>query len=61
MQPPTVREVIRRLEQEGWVLERQKGGRRIFKRDGVTIPVHGKDGDTLTPGTYASIRRIAGW
>ena len=61
MQPPTVREVIARLEKEGWELARFKGGRRVYRKDGKTVTIHGKDGDTLTPGTYGAIKRQACW
>ena len=61
MQPPTVREVIRRLKSEGWVLDHTTGDHRIFRRDGKVIPVAGKESDHLDRGTYGSIRRRAGW
>lgn len=62
MQPPTVREVISRLKREGWRKIRQNGtSHRIFAKDGRTIPVAGKPGEHLDRGTYASIKRMAGW
>lgn len=57
-----VREVIRRLEAEGYELLRQKGSHRQFRSpDGsrvITVP--GKSADTMKPGTLASIRRATG-
>jgi len=52
-----VREVIRRLEGDGWYLLRTKGSHRQFKhptkRGRVTVP--GKSNDDLAPGTLKSI------
>ncbi|MGH9072881.1 MAG: type II toxin-antitoxin system HicA family toxin [Acidimicrobiales bacterium] len=61
--PVKVREVIRRLERDGWRLDRQVGGHRQYRhavRPG-TVTVPGNLGDDLAPGTLASIRRQAGW
>ncbi len=61
--PPKVREVIRRLEQEGWVLKTTRGSHRNYvhpTRPGkVTVP--GKLSADVPPGTWASIQRQAGW
>jgi predicted RNA binding protein YcfA (HicA-like mRNA interferase family) len=59
----TSREVIKRLEGEGWREVRQVGGHKQFKhslKSGlVTVPVHGsKD---IPKKTLASIARQAGW
>lgn len=62
MQPPTVREVISRLESEGWVLLRQNGtSHRVFGCNGRMVVVAGKLGEHLPRGTYSSIKREAGW
>ena len=57
-----VRDVIRRLEKDGWVKIAQKGSHRQFKhptKSGkVTVP--GKASDDLPEGTYRSILRQAG-
>jgi len=57
-----VRDVIRRLEREGWIKVAQKGSHRQFKhpiKSGkVTVP--GKESEDLTEGTYKSILRQAG-
>jgi predicted RNA binding protein YcfA (HicA-like mRNA interferase family) len=56
-----VRDVIRRLERDGWVKVTQKGSHRQFKhphKSGkVTVP--GKESDDIPEGTYKSILRQA--
>jgi predicted RNA binding protein YcfA (HicA-like mRNA interferase family) len=61
--PMKVRDVLRRLRTDGWVLARQTGNHRQFKhltRAGV-VTVPGHLSDELKPGTLASIARQAGW
>ncbi len=57
-----VRDVIRRIEADGWELVRTKGSHRQYKhlkKQGlVTIP--GKVSDDLAPGTLNSILKQAG-
>jgi predicted RNA binding protein YcfA (HicA-like mRNA interferase family) len=57
-----VREVIRLLEQDGWVKVAQRGSHRQFKHQGkqgkVTVP--GNLGDDVRTGTLESILRQAG-
>lgn len=57
----TVREILRILRKDGWVQVAQRGSHRQLKHDTkrgrVTVP--GKEGDTLKPGTAASIFRQA--
>ena len=57
-----VRDVIRRLNEDGWVQVSQKGSHRQFKhpakRGRVTVP--GKPSADLPEGTYRSILRQAG-
>jgi predicted RNA binding protein YcfA (HicA-like mRNA interferase family) len=56
-----VREVLRLLRREGWVLVRQRGSHRQFRhpdRSGV-VTVAGHPGDDLAPGTLRSILRQA--
>jgi predicted RNA binding protein YcfA (HicA-like mRNA interferase family) len=57
-----VRVVIAKLEAEGWILKRTKGGHRHFshptKPGLVTVP--GNRNDDLAPGTLASIERQSG-
>ena len=61
MQPPTVREVISRLENEGFRLERQKGSNRRFVKGNRKVTVAGNLNDNLHPKTWASIKNQAGW
>ncbi len=57
-----VRDVIRRLQDDGWVKVSQRGSHRQFKHatkpGKVTVP--GKPSDDLAEGTYRSILRQAG-
>lgn len=61
MQPPTVRDVIKSLEREGWRKIRQEGSHRAYKKGGKTLIVSGNLNDHLKRGTYAAIKRQAGW
>ncbi len=57
-----VREVIRRLESDGWQLSRTRGSHRHFKhpsKPGI-VTVAGKPGMDLPPGTLGSILKQAG-
>ncbi len=58
----TVREVLRILETDGWIMVVQKGSHRQYKhptkRGWVTVAGHPKD--DLAPGTLNSILRQAG-
>jgi predicted RNA binding protein YcfA (HicA-like mRNA interferase family) len=59
---PKVREVIRQLEREGWVLIRTRGGHRQYKhpdKPGL-VTIAGQLSDDLAPGTYNSILKQAG-
>jgi predicted RNA binding protein YcfA (HicA-like mRNA interferase family) len=57
-----VREILRKLSDDGWQKVRQRGSHRQFqhstKRGIVTVA--GKPGDELHPKTAASILRQAG-
>jgi len=57
-----VREAIKLVENDGWYLDRTRGGHRQYrhgnKRGIVTIA--GKPGDELAPGTKNSILKQAG-
>ncbi len=57
-----VRDVLRQLQEEGWMLVATRGSHRQFKhpvRPGrVTVP--GKPSDDLAPGTLNSILKQAG-
>ena len=57
-----VREVIRLLERDGWVLVITKGSHRQFKHPTKPsrVTVSGHLGDDMPQGTFASVRRQAG-
>ena len=56
------REVIQRLERDGWRLARTKGSHRQYKHPlkpgRVTVP--GKPSDDVAPGTLNSIMKQSG-
>ena len=57
-----VRQVLRMLKDDGWVLARQRGSHRQFKhgtKRGL-VTVVGKLSDELAPGTLNSILKQAG-
>jgi len=57
-----VREVIKRLEADGWWLERMRGCHRQYKHrtnpNVVTVP--GKESDDIPSGTLQNILRKSG-
>ena len=56
-----IREIIRILENDGWLLVRTKGSHRQYKhrlKSGV-VTVAGKPGDDLAPGTQNNILKQA--
>ena len=58
-----VREVIRLLEADGWALVTTKGSHRQLKhplRPG-RVTISGNLGDEMPKGTFASVKRQAGW
>lgn len=60
---PKVREVLKRLQDEGWRLDRTRGSHRQFRHQEKpgTVTVPGKPGDDLTPDTWDNIQKQAGW
>ena len=56
-----VREVIKRLEDDGWELVRTRGSHRQYKHPSKPglVTVAGKPGADMAPGTLASIFRQA--
>ncbi|HEY3412686.1 MAG TPA: type II toxin-antitoxin system HicA family toxin [Armatimonadota bacterium] len=58
-----VRDVLRRLNEDGWVLVRTTGSHRHFRRPNRSgiVTVSGHPSDELAPGTLRSIYRQAGW
>ena len=57
-----VRDVIRLLEQNGWVEMRSKGSHRPFKhpKEAAVITVPGNQGKELATGTLNAILKKAG-
>lgn len=60
--PMKVRELIRRLERDGWRQVRQRGSHRQFQhaRRPGTVTVSGKLSADIPPGTLRSVRKQAG-
>jgi len=58
-----VKEVIKRLEAEGWVFDRQRSSHRTYKKTGVNniVTVSGIDSKDVSPGQLQQIKRKAGW
>lgn len=57
-----VREVVKTIEKDGWVLDRTRGSHRQYKhsvKKGL-VTIAGKPGDELAPGTLNSILKQAG-
>lgn len=55
--------MIRLLEADGWVLVTTEGSHRQFKhpvRPG-RVTISGNLGDEMPKGTFASVKRQAGW
>jgi len=57
-----VREILRKLVDDGWEKVRQRGSHRQFRHPSKagTVTVAGKPGDELHPKTAASILKQAG-
>jgi predicted RNA binding protein YcfA (HicA-like mRNA interferase family) len=62
LMPMKVREVIRLLEEHGWVEMRSRGSHRHFKHpnEALVITVPGNEGRELAPGTLNAIPRRQG-
>jgi predicted RNA binding protein YcfA (HicA-like mRNA interferase family) len=58
-----VKDVLKMLRSDGWVLITTKGSHRQFKHPVKTgrVTVSGKPSDELARGTQNSIRKQAGW
>ena len=61
MQPPTVREAIRMLEDDGFELDHIVGDHRKYVKGNLTVTVAGRMGDHIKRGTWARILKQAGW
>jgi predicted RNA binding protein YcfA (HicA-like mRNA interferase family) len=60
--PRKVREMIKLIEQDGWLLDRTRGSHRQYKhpmKPGL-VTIAGKPGDDLARGTENSILKQAG-
>ncbi len=59
----TAKEVIKRLESEGWYLDRTAGDHRQFKHPTKAglVTVSGQLGKDIHKGTLGNIKRQAGW
>jgi predicted RNA binding protein YcfA (HicA-like mRNA interferase family) len=59
-----VRDVLKPLRDDGWVLARVKGSHHIFRHPRilgtVTVAYH-REGEEIPPGTVRSIKKQAGW
>ncbi len=57
-----VRELVKLLESQGWILDRTRGSHRQFKHPAsprvITVP--GNEGRELAPGTLNDILKKAG-
>jgi predicted RNA binding protein YcfA (HicA-like mRNA interferase family) len=58
---PTVREIINRLEREGFVRVRQRGSHRRYEKGDRKVTVAGGMKDRPKPKTYQSIKKQADW
>jgi predicted RNA binding protein YcfA (HicA-like mRNA interferase family) len=58
-----VRDVLRRLKDDGWYRVKARGGHRQFKHPNKPgrVTVSGKPSHTLAPGTLSNIYKQAGW
>ena len=61
MQPPTFREIIALLKHDGFVEVAQVGSHAKYVSGDRAVTVNGSGGDRPKKGTWASIRRQAGW
>jgi predicted RNA binding protein YcfA (HicA-like mRNA interferase family) len=58
-----VRDIIKKVEKDGWILVRTRGSHRQYKhsqKPGV-ITIAGKPNDDLAPGTLNSILKQGGY
>lgn len=58
-----VKEVIKMLEEDGWILDRTRGSHRQFKHPAKlgTVTVNGKPNQVLEQFILNSIWKQAGW
>jgi predicted RNA binding protein YcfA (HicA-like mRNA interferase family) len=58
----SVRQLVRQLEDDGWVQVRQRGSHRQFRhpKKSGTVTVAGKESADVPPGTLSSVLKQAG-
>ena len=61
MEPPTYREIIRRLKKEGFSERPSKGDHRRFELEGRKVTVRDQGGDHPSWPEWRSIQNQAGW
>lgn len=60
MIPKSSKDIIHKLESEGWVFVSSKGSHHKYRKDGQSLIVPHPKKD-LPLGTARSIARVAGW
>jgi len=59
-----VRDVLKRLRQDGWIEVRQSGSHKQFRHPTkpglITVAFHSMN-DDIPLGTYRNIAKVAGW
>lgn len=60
--PPKVSDILRMLDDDGWVLVGTRGSHRQFKHPAKPgrVTVHGRPNDDIAPGTLNSIMKQSG-
>ena len=61
MEPPTTREAIKQLENDGFEEVKRKSPHRRYKKGNRLVTVPGNLNDHLTWKTWESIKKQAGW
>ena len=61
MEPPTNREVIKKLEKEGYEKVAQVGSHRKYSNGKRTVTVAGKPSEHQKRGTWKRTKEQAGW
>lgn len=54
------RELIKKLEADGWIHARTKGSHMMFQKNGMTIPVPFHGARDISTGTLRAILKQAG-
>jgi len=60
--PPKYKEIPKRIEEDGWRFDRQKGSHKQFRHPSKpgTVTLSGQPPETPPDGTYLNILRQAG-